>query len=317
MIRVGIVGYGNLGRSVKKGIDATSDMEVAGIFSRRKLEIELYRPLAEIEKYKDQIDLLILCGSSDKDILSQGPTFLKNFNTLDSFDNHAKIKDYFYKMDKIGKENGNLALISTGWDPGLFSLNRIMGQAVLSEGKSFTLWGKGVSQGHSAAVRSIEGVLDATQYTIPKPEILEKIRKGEDFDFDSHKAHLREVYAVIEDGADKERIEEKIKSMPDYFAPYETHVHFISQEDLDKNHKKMVHGGHVIRRGKATGEGNALMEFNLDLESNPDFTAAVDIAYARALYRLSKEGKKGVITVLDVAPKYLSEESYDWLLNLI
>lgn len=317
MIRVGIVGYGNLGRSVKKGIDATSDMEVAGIFSRRKLDIDLNRPLENINEYKDQIDLLILCGSSDKDILFQGPELLKNFNTLDSFDNHAKIKDYFYKMDKIGKENGNLALISTGWDPGLFSLNRIIGQAILPEGKSFTLWGKGVSQGHSAAVRSIDGVLDATQYTIPKPEILDKIRNGEDFDFDSHRAHLREVYAVVEDGADRKIIEEKIKTMPDYFAPYETFVHFISQEDLDKNHKKMVHGGHVIRRGKASGEGNALMEFNLDLESNPDFTAAVDIAYARALYRLSKEGKKGAITVLDVAPKYLSEESYDSLLNLI
>lgn len=317
MIRVGIVGYGNLGRSVKKGIDATSDMEVAGIFSRRKLDIDLYRPLENINEYKDQIDLLILCGSSDKDILSQGPALLKNFNTLDSFDNHAKIKDYFHKMDKIGKENGNLALISTGWDPGLFSLNRIIGQAILPEGKSFTLWGKGVRQGHSAAVRSIDGVVDATQYTIPKPEILDKIRNGEDFDFDSHKVHLREVYAVVEDGADMKAIEEKIKTMPDYFASYETFVHFISQEDLDKNHKKMVHGGHVIRGGKASGEGNALMEFNLDLESNPDFTAAVDIAYARALYRLANEGKKGAITVLDVAPKYLSEESYDSLLNLI
>lgn len=317
MIRVGIVGYGNLGRSVKKGIDVAFDMEVAGIFSRRKLDIDLYRPLEKINEYKDQIDLLILCGSSDKDILSQGPELLKNFNILDSFDNHAKIKEYFFQMDKIGKENGKLALISTGWDPGLFSLNRIMGQAILPEGKSFTLWGKGVSQGHSAAVRSIEGVADATQYTIPKPEILEKIRKGEEFDFDSHKSHLREVYAVIEEGADRKVIEEKIKSMPDYFAPYETQVHFVSQEDLDKNHKKMVHGGHVIRRGKASGHGNTLMEFSLDLESNPDFTAAVDIAYARALYRLSKEGKKGAITVLDVAPKYLSEESYDSLLNLI
>lgn len=317
MIRVGIVGYGNLGRSVKKGVDATSDMEVAGIFSRRKLDIELYRPLENIEKYKDDVDLLILCGSSDKDILSQGPKLLRNFNTLDSFDNHSKIKEYFYQMDKIGKEKGKLALISTGWDPGLFSLYRIMGQAILPEGESYTLWGKGVSQGHSAAVRSIEGVIDATQYTIPKPEILEKIRKGEDFDFDSHKAHLREVYAVIEEGADEKEIAQKIKSMPDYFAPYETQVHFISQEDLYKNHKSMVHGGHVIRRGKASGDGNALMEFTLDLKSNPDFTAAVDISYARALYRLVKEGKKGAITVLDVAPKYLSEESYDSLLNLI
>lgn len=240
MIRVGIVGYGNLGRSVKKGIDVTSDMEVAGIFSRRKLDIDLYRPLENINEYKDQIDLLILCGSSDKDILSQGPGLLKNFNALDSFDNHAKIKDYFHKMDMIGKENGNLALISTGWDPGLFSLNRIIGQAILPEGKSFILWGKGVSQGHSAAARSIEGVLDATQYTIPKPEILDKIRNGEDFD--SHKVHLREVYAVVEDGADMKAIEEKIKTMPDYFASYETFVHFISQEDLDKNHKKWSMG---------------------------------------------------------------------------
>ena len=317
MVRVGIVGFGNLGKSVKKGIDATIDMEVAGIFSRRKLDLDHYRPLEDIEKYKDEIDLLILCGSSDKDILSQGPELLKNFNTLDSFDNHGKIKDYYEKMDKIGKKNGKLALISTGWDPGLFSLNRIIGQAILPEGESFTLWGKGVSQGHSAAVRSIEGVLDATQYTIPKEEILEKIRNGEDFDFVSPKAHLREVYAVIEDGANDRDIEEKIKSMPDYFKPYETHVHFISQEDLDKNHKSMVHGGHVIRRGKASGDGDALMEFSLDLKSNPDFTAAVDLAYVRALYRLSEEGKKGAITVLDVAPKYLSNESYDSLLNLI
>ncbi|WP_311481215.1 diaminopimelate dehydrogenase [uncultured Anaerococcus sp.] len=317
MIRVGIVGYGNLGKSVRKGIELTSDMEVAGIFSRRKLDLDLYRPLLNIKEYKDQIDLLILCGSSDKDILCQGPELLKDFNTLDSFDNHSKIKEYYYQMDKIGKENGSLALISTGWDPGLFSLNRILGTAILPEGESFTLWGKGVSQGHSAAVRSIDGVLDATQYTIPKPEILEKIRSGGVFEFDSHKAHLREVYAVIEDGADEKEIEEKIKSMPDYFAPYQTQVHFISQEELDKNHKKMLHGGHVIRRGKASGDGDALIEFNLDLQSNPDFTAAVDIAYARALYRLSKEGKKGAITVLDVAPKYLSEESYDSLLNLI
>ena len=317
MIRIGIVGYGNLGKSIKKGIEASSDMEVAGIFSRRKLDLDLYRPFSDIENYKDDIDLLILCGSSDKDILSQGPRLLSSFNTLDSFDNHGKIREYFYQMDEIGKENDTLALISTGWDPGLFSLNRVLGEAILRDGNSYTLWGKGVSQGHSAAVRSVDGVLDAIQYTIPKDEVLEKIRNGEDFNFDSHKAHLREVYVVIADGADRKTIEEEIKNMPDYFAPYQTEVHFISQEDLDKNHKTMVHGGHVMTRGKACGDSQALIEFNLDLKNNPDFTAAVDIAYARALYRMSKEGKTGAITVLDVAPKHLSEKSYDDLIDLI
>lgn len=317
MIRIGIAGYGKLGRSARKAIGSAADMDLVAIFSRRKLDDNLYVPYDRIRDYKDKVDLLILCGSSDKDIPSQGPDLIRDFNTLDSFDNHSHIPEYYKKMDKLGRENDQLALISTGWDPGLFSLERLLGQAILPEGKTFTFWGKGVSQGHSAAVRAIDGVADATQYTIPKDEVLESVRAGEEIDFNSQMAHLREVYVVAEEGADKKKIEESIKTMPDYFEGYETKVHFVSQEVLDRDHKAMVHGGHVIRTGLASSSTRSTMEFSLDLEKNPDFTAAVDIAYARALYRLYKEGKRGAVTVLDIAPAYLIDKSKDEILGLI
>ena len=317
MIRIGIVGYGNLGKSVEKAIKNSPDMDLIKIFSRRNLDHKSYESLDNILAYKDEIDLLILCGSSDKDIMSQGPKLLENFNTLDSFDNHAKIKEYYQMMDEIGKKSDRLALISTGWDPGLFSLQRLIGQAILPQGATYTFWGKGVSQGHSAAVRAIKGVIDATQYTIPKDEVLEKVRAGEEIEFDPHKAHLREVFVVAEEDADKGKIEEAIKTMPDYFVGYETIVHFISQEELNRDHKEMVHGGYVFRNGLASGSTRSVMEFSLDLNSNPDFTAACDISYARAAYALKKEGKKGAITVLDVAPKYLSFKSYEDLIDSI
>ena len=315
MIRIGIVGFGKLGKSVKKAIERTNDMELVGVFSRR--EVEACYKLEEILDFKDKIDLLILCGSSDHDILEQGPELIKDFNTLDSFDNHSKIKEYYKKMNQLAKDNDRLALVSTGWDPGLFSLMRGISQSILAEGKTYTLWGKGVSQGHSAAVRSIEGVLDASQYTIPKESVLQMIRSGQDFNFDSHMAHLREVYVVANEDYDKKKIEEEIKSMPDYFEGYETIVHFIRQEELEKNHKTMEHGGHVIRFGKASGSSKARIEFSLDLENNPDFTAAVDVAYARALYRLYKDGKRGAMTVFDIAPKYIYDKTYDELLGLV
>lgn len=317
MIKIGIVGYGNLGKSVEKAINASPDMELIAIFSRRNLDHKKYVGLKDIRSFKEKIDLLILCGSSDKDILDQAPRLLKDFNTLDSFDNHGKIKEYYKSMDKIGKENGKLALISTGWDPGLFSLQRIITSSILAQGSTFTLWGKGVSQGHSAAVRSIDGVVDATQYTIPKEEILDSLRNGERLDFDSKSAHIREVYVSAKEDADKDSIRKQIVEMPDYFDGYETKVYFISQEELERDHKSMIHGGHVLRIGEASGQSKAMMEFSLKIKNNPDFTAACDIAYARALYRLRQDGRTGAITILDVPPAYLSSNSYDELLNLI
>lgn len=315
MIRIGIVGYGNLGKSCESLVEASDDMELFGIFTRRDLKEDKFYPLENIEDYKDDIDVLILCGSSDKDILEQAPKLIKNFNTVDSFDTHKKIYDYYKEMEKLAKENKKTALISTGWDPGLFSLVRTYAESILDCGNTYTFWGKGISQGHSAAVRSIEGIADASQYTIPRKDFIKKVKDGQNPEFKAELAHTREVFAVAKKGYDKKKLEEEIKSIPNYFDKYETTVHFISQEELDKNHKGMPHGGKVIRSGKSADGNLSTLEFSLDLESNPDFTAAVDLAYARAVYRFSKEEKYGAFTVLDIAPKYLSKKDYDSLLK--
>lgn len=315
MIKIGIVGYGNLGKSCEALIKEASDMELVGVFSRRVINKDKFYKLDDIFDFKDKIDVLILCGSSDKDILVQGPSLIEDFNTVDSFDTHKKVYDYYNIMDEKSKKSNKIALISTGWDPGLFSIIRTYAEAILDKGQSYTFWGKGISQGHSAAVRNIEGISDASQYTIPKDGVIEKIRNNEKIDFSPEMAHIREVYAVKEEGYDEKELEKEIKSIPNYFDKYQTNVHFISQEELEKNHKGMPHGGTVIRNGKSPLGNNSVMEFTLDLENNPDFTAAVDVAYARAVYKMSKEGMSGAFTVLDIPPKYLLNKDDDKLLK--
>lgn len=315
MIRIGIVGYGNLGKSCRKLVEKTEDMKLVGIFSRREIKKDGFYKIENIEKFKDDIDVLILCGSSGKDVRVQAPLLIKNFNTVDSFDTHKNIPSYEEKMGKIAEENDKIAIISTGWDPGLFSIIRTYSEAILEEGKTYTFWGKGISQGHSAAVRNIEGIKDASQYTIPKEEFIKKIKNGENLKFTPEAAHIREVFAVVEEGYDKKDLEEKIKSIPNYFDKYHTIVHFISQEELNKNHKGMPHGGKVIRVGQSPNQNQSTIELSLALENNPDFTAAVNIAYARAAYKLKKENKKGAFTVLDIAPKYLLKETRQELIK--
>lgn len=315
MIRIGIVGYGNLGKSCQKLVEKTEDMKLVGIFSRREIKKDGFYKIENIEKFKDDIDVLILCGSSDKDIRVQAPLLIKDFNTVDSFDTHKNIPSYEEEMEKLAEENEKIAIISTGWDPGLFSIIRTYSEAILEEGKTYTFWGKGISQGHSAAVRNIEGIKDASQYTIPKEDFIEKIKNGENPEFSPEAAHIREVFAVAEEGYDKKELEEKIKSIPNYFDKYHTIVHFISQEELNKNHKGMPHGGKVIRVGQSPNQNQSTIELSLALENNPDFTAAVNIAYARAAYNLKKENKKGAYTVIDIAPKYLLKEKRQELIK--
>ncbi len=316
MIRVGIFGYGNLGRGVEKAIKQNSDMTLAAVFTRRspesvKIESEGV-PICkadEVLSFKDKIDVMILCGGSATDLPAQTPLIAKDFNVIDSFDTHAKIPEHFEKVDAASKEGGKVSIISVGWDPGMFSLNRLYSAVILPEGKDYTFWGKGVSQGHSDAIRRIEGVLDAKQYTIPVPEALERVRSGENPTLTTREKHTRECFVVAEDGADLSRIENEIKTMPNYFADYDTTVHFISKEELLRDHSKMGHGGFVIRSGK-TGDGNShIIEYSLKLDSNPEFTSSVLIAYARAAVRLNKEGIKGCKSVLDIAPSYLSVKS--------
>lgn len=315
MIRIGIVGYGNLGKSCEKLLEKTQDMKLVGIFSRRKIKKDGFYKIENLEKFEEEIDVLILCGSSDKDIQSQGPQLIKKFNTVDSFDIHKNIPEYEKQMDELAKENEKIAIISTGWDPGLFSIIRTYSEAILEEGSTYTLWGKGISQGHSAAVRNIEGIKDASQYTIPKKEFIEKVKNGKNLEFSPETAHIREVFAVAKEGYDKKELEEKIKSIPNYFDKYQTVVHFISQEELNKNHKGMPHGGKVLRVGQSPNQNQATIELSLALENNPDFTAAVNIAYARAAYNLKKEKKKGAYTVIDIAPKYLLKEKRQELIK--
>lgn len=311
MIRIGIVGYGNLGKGVENGLSYHNDMELVGIFTRRSPEtLETSSPayhMDDLKNFKDKIDVLILCGGSRSDIPEQGPELAALFNTVDSFDTHPKIPTYFDAVNKAASDNKNVAIISTGWDPGLFSINRIYSEAVLPEGDTYTFWGKGVSQGHSDAVRRVKGIVDATQYTIPNEAVIEEIREGKEVHYDPHNAHSRQVFAVIEEGADEERIREEIINMPDYFADYDVvEVNFISQDELNRNHKGMPHGGKVIRQGNTSATEQAIIEYGLTLDSNPGFTAAVNIAYARAAARLAEEQQYGAKTVADIAPAYLS-----------
>lgn len=312
-IRIGIVGYGNIGKGVEKAIKQNSDMELEAIFTRRDIN-ELNSDskvvhISKLEVYKNKIDVMILCGGSATDLAEQGPMLASQFNTVDSFDTHAKIPEYFQRIDSVAKEGGTLALISTGWDPGLFSLNRLLGSAILPEGKEYTFWGKGVSQGHSDAIRRVEGVKNGIQYTIPVEKTLEKVRAGECAEFTTRERHERVCYVVPKEGADLHKIEEDIKTMPNYFSDYNTTINFISEEELKENHSGTPHGGFVIRTGK-TGSGlNQTMEFSLKLESNAEFTSSVMVAYARAVYKMAKEGKKGAVTVFDIPFGYLSPKS--------
>lgn len=313
-IRVGIVGYGNLGKGVRKAINQNKDIELEAIFTRREVSKvsendNLMVHISKIGDFKDRIDVMILCGGSATDLVEQGPMVAEMFNTVDSFDTHAKIPSYFEKMNEVSTASGNLSIISVGWDPGLFSLNRLLGNAVLPNGKDYTFWGKGVSQGHSDAIRRIQGVKNGIQYTIPIEAALERVRSGENPDLTTREKHLRECFVVAEEGADKTKIEEEIKNMPNYFSDYDTTVHFITEEELKREHSGMPHGGFVIRTGE-TGEGTKQrIEFSLDLGSNPEFTSSVLVAYARAIAKMSKEGKKGALTVFDVPFGYLSSKT--------
>ncbi|MEK3933953.1 diaminopimelate dehydrogenase [Sporosarcina sp. FSL W7-1349] len=315
-IRIGIAGYGNLGRGVESAIGQNEDMELVGVFTRRKPEdVQLINqtvpvhPLDEIERFKDEIDVLILCGGSKNDLPEQGPALSAIFNTVDSFDTHAKIPAYYEAVDASAKPNGNTAIISVGWDPGLFSINRLFGEAVLPEGATYTFWGKGLSQGHSDAVRRVEGVKGGVQYTLPASEAIERVRSGSLPELTTREKHTRECYVVLDEGADAEKVKQEIVTMPDYFADYDTTVHFISEEELKRDHSAMPHGGFVIRSGK-TGEGNSqVMEYALTLDSNPEFTSSVLVAYARAAYRLNQNGESGAKTVFDIAPGLLSPKS--------
>lgn len=312
-IRVGVIGYGNLGRGVIKSIKQNSDMELQGVFTRREgvlIEDGMEAlHISKIVEFKDKIDVMILCGGSATDLPEQGPIIAEMFNTVDSFDTHAKIPEYFEKMNNVAKSSGKLSIISVGWDPGLFSLNRLIGQAILPQGNDYTFWGKGVSQGHSDAIRRIDGVKDGKQYTIPKEEALSMVRSGVNPELTTRDKHSRVCYVVLEDGADKEKIENDIKNMPNYFSEYDTEVNFISEEELKRNHSGMPHGGFVIRTG-VTGEGNKeKIEFSLSLDSNPEFTSSVLVAYARAIAKMAKEGKTGACTVLDVPLAYISSKN--------
>ncbi|WP_368245953.1 diaminopimelate dehydrogenase [Clostridium paraputrificum] len=313
-IRVGIVGYGNLGKGVRKAINQNKDIELEAIFTRREVSKvsendNLMVHISKIGDFKDRIDVMILCGGSATDLVEQGPMVAEMFNTVDSFDTHAKIPSYFEKMNEVSTASGNLSIISVGWDPGLFSLNRLLGNAVLPNGKDYTFWGKGVSQGHSDAIRRIQGIKNGIQYTIPIEAALERVRSGENPDLTTREKHLRECFVVAEEGADKTKIEEEIKNMPNYFSDYDTTVHFITEEELKREHSGMPHGGFVIRTGE-TGEGTKQrIEFSLDLGSNPEFTSSILVAYARAIAKMAKEGKKGALTVFDVPFGYLSSKT--------
>src|SRR5690625_5013945 len=315
-IQIGIVGYGNLGRGAELAIEQQPDMELVAIFSRREPKhVNVLNPdvkvvhIDEAINYVDQIDVMILCGGSATDLPEQTPIFSKMFNTVDSFDTHEKIPEHFANVDEFARKSGKISVISVGWDPGLFSLNRVMSEAILPNGQTYTFWGEGLSQGHSDAVRRVEGVKDGVQYTIPSEEAIEKVRNGENPDLTTGERHKRSCYIVAEDGADKEKIEETIQTMPHYFADFDTTVNFITEEELQRDHSHMAHGGFVIRSGKTGGGINQIVEFSLKLKSNPEFTASVLTAYARAAYRLNQEGQSGAKTIYDIAPSYISPKS--------
>ncbi len=317
-IRFGILGYGNLGKGVECAVKQNEDMKLTAVFTRRAPEslkiltegVPVYSA-ADAAAHANEVDVLILCGGSATDLPEQTPEMVKYFNVIDSFDTHARIPEHFANVDAAAKASGKIGIISCGWDPGMFSLNRVYASAVLPNGKDYTFWGKGVSQGHSDAVRRIEGVVDARQYTIPVDEALEQVRSGSNPELTTRQKHTRECFVVAEEGADLARIEKEIVTMPNYFADYDTTVHFISMEEMKANHSGIPHGGFVIRSGK-TGwneEYSNVIEYSLKLDSNPAFTSSVIVAYARAAYRMAKEGMSGCKTVLDIAPAQLS--AYD------
>ena len=321
-MKIGILGYGNLGKGIECAIKQNPDCELKAVFTRRDPStvklltagVPVYN-VKDILDHKDEIDVLVLCGGSATDLPEQTPEYAKYFNVIDSFDTHAKIPQHFANVDAAAKSSNHVALISAGWDPGMCSLNRLYANCILPNGTDYTFWGKGVSQGHSDAIRRIEGVKNGKQYTIPVQAALDAVRSGSNPELTTRQKHTRECFVVAEEGADKARIEKEIKEMPNYFADYDTTVHFISEEELLKNHSGIPHGGFVIRTGK-TGWGNEfnnVIEYSLKLDSNPAFTSSVIIAYARAVCRLQKEGKSGCITVFDVAPAYLSPLSGDEL----
>ena len=316
--RIGILGYGNLGRGIECAIRQNEDMELVAVFTRRDPKtVSILTSsasvcsVAELEQWKDKLDVLMLCGGSATDLPEQTPEYVKYFNVVDSFDTHARIPEHFDNVDTAAKAAGHIGIISVGWDPGMFSLNRLYANAILPDGSDYTFWGKGVSQGHSDALRRIDGVKNAKQYTIPVDEALKAVRSGSNPVLTTRPKHIRECFVVLEEGADAARVEQEIKTMPNYFADYDTTVHFISEEELLKNHSGIPHGGFVIRTG-ATGwekENKHVIEYSLKLDSNPEFTASVLIAYARAAHRLAKEGQSGCKTVFDIAPAYLSAKS--------
>lgn len=313
-IRIAIMGYGNLGRGIECAVRRNGDMELKAVFTRRAPEtvktvsgVPVYSA-EELLKRKEEIDVLMLCGGSATDLPEQTPEYARYFNVVDSFDTHARIPEHFANVDRAALEGGKVAMISVGWDPGMFSLNRLYAASVLPEGKDYTFWGRGVSQGHSDAVRRIPGVKNAKQYTIPVESALESVRACENPELTTRQKHTRECFVVAEEGADKAWIEKAIKTMPNYFAEYDTTVHFITEEELEREHAGIPHGGFVLRTGRtgADGEHNHVIEYSLKLDSNPEFTACVLTAYARAAYRMNREGMKGCKTVFDVAPAYLS-----------
>lgn len=320
--RIGILGYGNLGRGVECAVRQNDDMELAAVFTRRSpesvsilTETAKVCNIADVEQWKDKIDVMIICGGSATDLPKQTPEYVKHFNVVDSFDTHAKILEHFANVDAAAKAGAHIGIISVGWDPGMFSLNRLFANAILPEGKDYTFWGKGVSQGHSDAIRRIEGVKNAKQYTIPVESALEAARSGSNPELTTRQKHTRECFVVLEEGADAAKVEEAIKTMPNYFADYDTTVHFISEEELLANHSGIPHGGFVLRSG-VTGwekENKHIIEYSLKLDSNPEFTASVLVAYARAAHRLASEGQSGCRTVFDIAPAYLSAKSAEEL----
>ena len=310
MIRIGICGYGNLGKGVEKAIKYNPDMELVGIFSRR--DIQTKEPLIKIEEFeknKKNIDVVIMCGGSATDLPEQVPMFAKLYNTVDSFDTHKNIPEYYDTVDKINKQSNTVSLISAGWDPGLFSINRLYSEAIIPNGKTYTFWGKGVSQGHSDAIRRIKGVKNAIQYTIPIEKAIEQIRNKKLPELTNREKHIRECYVVLEENADKDEVQEKIKSMKNYFLEYDTIVHFITEEELKTNHSKMPHVGFVIHSGATSEKNKQVIEYSLKLDSNPEFTASVLVAYARAVYRLSLKGEYGAKTVLDIPPVLISPKT--------
>lgn len=322
MIRIGIYGYGNLGRGIQCAIQQNPDMTLAAVFTRRDPStVKTVFPgvpvvsASDVADYKDQIDVMVLCGGSATDLPAQTPELAKLFNVIDSFDTHARIPEHFANVDKSAKENSKTAIISVGWDPGLFSLNRLYAESILPEGNSYTFWGKGISQGHSDAIRRIEGVADARQYTVPVPAAIEAVRNGENPELTTRMKHTRECYVVAKEGADKAKIEQEIKNMPNYFSDYDTTVTFISQEELNEKHSGLPHQGIVLRSGStgAAKENTHIIEYSLKLDSNPEFTSSALIAYARAAYKLNRAGDTGCKTVLDIPPAMLSTKSGDEL----